>query len=329
MHAVVSGQMLDRLRFCLRRALPGIKAAHLAEAVAASIGFSTNMAVESWLRANAFDSGHLRAIDFRAFAKRLDTLGYPGRVTVLQVEDSLPGQQCPLAPELFDRPTAASVQAALMDAFNRNWPDGVWDYQWMDRTGAMLGAVLPVVEWVANHGESLDRAPFTLRRVEAQLDLLTIISIARERELTRLPAPLRDGLVRYLQTLSPIPEYLAAALDQHGYQMMQLHRLMRTLRGHGLRFREAAAKIHDHANDQVVSIDFLPPANQDSLWESEMPGILPGKRTSYLQSGWTSISLAQLQMMPPNVSTPIAYWRSASPVVSIANPETRLPGPRG
>lgn len=65
----------------LHKALPAIGSSHLAEAMAAGLGFQTHAAVRAAMKANAGLHPPLADGDDARFIERLEKLGYPGRAS--------------------------------------------------------------------------------------------------------------------------------------------------------------------------------------------------------------------------------------------------------
>ena len=73
---------LSVVRKHLSTKLPDVKRSHLAEAVAASLGFNTSIALRTAIRGNPANEKRYGRFDFDAFLNRLTLLGYESEPTV-------------------------------------------------------------------------------------------------------------------------------------------------------------------------------------------------------------------------------------------------------
>lgn len=188
-YIVVSKDMLRRTRHSLRVALVGVRASHIAEALACSLGFRTSIALNSWLDSTG-ESQSKRQISFEPFVEKLNEFGYDDISFVGEAEDwkvgSLPS---------IDPFSTRSAEAVINCIVSRIHPGALW----IGTAERLLGAAVPILLWGSENSETSFDA-YALMRL---LDLTVIREISEGGRYPGIPADLRSGLISYMRHLPP------------------------------------------------------------------------------------------------------------------------------
>ena len=266
MKVVVSDDMLRRSRFCLKQAFPGIQSAHISEAIAASLGFQSGIALRTWWDTAGVARHAPLEMNVSTLVARLGKLGELGRLRLVYETQQDSSSQVCVPASAFDAEDPEIVAAAMLRSIvgTELWSPDKVNY-WMSRMLRMASLATKI----QSHLSANRMGDFSPKAVA---DLLSIASLDAAYDDGRLPTSIRQEATSFLAT---IPEYVAGARavqtqrahDEFGYAAMKLWGTLSGALYGVLDFLDGEAHIEDTGEERTVILKMLSP----KYWCGDLP----------------------------------------------------------